>query len=403
MALEQCPAQATPSAGGSGSGRTGFDPYDPEFTEPRIWDVYEQLREDGPAGYSPDRGGFWTITDYAHVRSALRDPRTFSSASGHRIPTDGTQCAIPIDYDGAEHRAYRGVMMRAVTPERVRHLQPFLGRLIGSLVGDFRERGGGDFVAEVALPLPLQVLTEVIGFAESTVVRLRALTEQMWGVITEVDFREAHSGVHELMLVEIEEHRATRPDDFVTSLLDAEVEGRPLDDDERARILVTFAVAGHETTMNAASSLVYLLATHPEQQDRLRADAELAPRLIEEMLRLRSPAQNFARRTTREVDIAGTTVPDGAGVLLSFAAANRDPERFSDPEIFDPDRDTRGHLAFGWGVHQCIGATLARTELRVLLDSLRDHPPFAIDGDVVWSSLEGGNHLGLKRLPLRFG
>lgn len=154
--------------------------------------------------------------------------------------------------------------------------------------------------------------------------------------------------------------------------------------------------------MNAASTLAHLLAEHPAEQDRLRADPTLAPRYVEEMLRYRSPAQNFARRATCPAEVGGTAVAEGDALLLSLAAANRDPARFPDPDRFDPTRDVRGHLGFGWGIHLCVGAALARAELVLLLDELVRHPPLRPNGRPTWSSLQGGNHLGPTRLPLRF-
>jgi cytochrome P450 len=221
-----------------------------------------------------------------------------------------------------------------------------------------------------------------------------------------VDFAEARAQIAALMRHELAEHRANRPDDFVSQLLveQFEDEGGPraLTEDELARILTTFAVAGHETTMNAASTLVHLLSSELPAQDRLRADPALAPRYVEELLRYRTPSQNFARRTTCPVTVEGTEIPADDAVLLSYAAANRDPDRFPDPDRFDPDRDARGHLAFGWGIHLCLGATLARAELAVLLETLCGHPRLLPAGPATWGPLQGGNHIGLTHLPLRF-
>jgi cytochrome P450 len=377
----------------------GFDPYDPELTEPVVWDRYAAARDLGGTVRSPDRDGFWLVTGYDEVRTALRDPTTFSSASGHRIPTDGTRRAVPIDFDPPLHTAYRALMAQALSPARVRSLRPFLARVVAELVEGF---AGGDFVAEVALPLPLQVLTELVGFSPETVARFRALTEELWRRFVHVDPAESHRRLHALMREELADHRARRPEDFVTTLLAAEIDGRPITEDEQVSVLATFAVAGHETTMNSASTLAWLLVEHPEAQDALRADPTRAPAFVEEMLRHRSPAQNFARRASCPAAMGGTAVAEGDAVLLSFAAANRDPARFPDPDRFDPDRDARGHLAFGWGIHQCLGAPLARTELVLLLEELAKRPPLRAAGPPTWSSLQGGNHLGPTHLPLRF-
>ena len=393
----------TCSAAQGGAPEFTLDPYDRALNEPEVWDVYDRLRSAGPVAHSETRGGFYLLGGFDEVRTALRNPAMFSSAHGHRIPTDGTQKSIPIDVDPPLHTEYRKVMTQAVSPARVRAMRPFLTALIGGLVEDFRRRGGGDFVRGVALPLPLQVLTELVGFSPDTVMRFRELTETMWGRIAHVDFSEARGEIYALMKAELDDHRSTGPrEDFVSQLLKATVHERLLTEDEQIRILSTFAVAGHETTMNASSTLLWLLTSQPDVQARLRENPSAAPRYVEEMLRYRTPAQNFARRTTCPVAIGDVEIPEGQGVLLSFAAANRDPDRFPEPDRFDPDRDSRGHLAFGWGIHQCMGASLARLELAVLLETLCNHPPVRLDGDVTWSGLQGGNHLGPTRLPLRF-
>ena len=400
-------APASRSAGGCpwawrGAAPTDFDHRSPDLTEPGIWDAYDRLRDAGPVAASSAHGGYYVLSRFAEVRNALRNPEVFSSRHGFLLPAVGPARTIPLDYDEPLHGEYRRVMTQALTPTRVRELQPFLTRLIGDLVGAFAAGGGGDVVTSVALPLPLAVLTEVVGFSTDTVSQLRGLTEQMWTRVDELDYDDARGDIRTLLEAEMARRRAEPLDDFVTTLLAAEVDSRAISDDEAVRILMTMAIAGHETTMNAASSLLWLLARDPALQERLRADPSQAPSYVEELLRLRSPAQNFARRTTREVLVDAVEVPAEAPVLLSFAAANRDPAQFDRPDEFDVDRATRGHLAFGWGIHQCLGAALARVELRLLLEAFCTHPPIRIAGDVVFASPHGGAHWGPATVPLRF-
>ena len=392
----QCPF------GGDALPETDFDHNSTALSEQNLWQAYEELRSLGPVAHSRHHGGYYVVTGFDDVKSALRDKETFVSGHGHRIPVVGVPRAVPIDYDGSLHREYRRIMISALTPKRIAAMKDSLRDLIGRLVSDFRAAGGGDVIAAVALPLPLQVLVEVVGFSEATVTELRELTEAMWDVVNDVDYDEARQGIRALVDGEIARHRAEPRDDFLSRLLDERVEDRPITDDEIARTLITMAIAGHETTMNAASSLFWLLARDRDLQERLRADPGLAPQFVEEMLRLRTPAQNFARHTTNQVVVGETPIPEDARVLLSFAAANRDPVVFADPDRFDVTRATRAHLAFGWGAHQCIGATLARTELKILLETLVAHPAFALDGDATFHSLQGGIHYGPHRLPIRF-
>jgi cytochrome P450 len=363
--------------------------------------AYDALRAKGPT-YSSKHGGFWVIARFADVRAALRDPKTYSSAGGHRIPSIGSGRSLPIDVDPPLHSDYRELFTRRVTPQTIAQMMPFLEELVSGLVSAFRESGGGDFVHDVALAMPLMVLTRLVGFSPETVARLRELTERMWGQVAEKSLDEARAELREVIRAEIARHRTDRPNDYLTELLDASVDKRPITDDELERTLLTFAIAGHETTANAASWLAYLLEIHPDLQEGLRADPALAPAYVEEGLRLGTPAQLFARETTRSTELGGCPLPAGARVLLSYGAANRDPAQYPHPEGFDVERGARGHLAFGFGIHQCPGALLGRIELRLLLEAMSQLPPWTSDGAAEFDGFMGGMHLGPRRLPLRF-
>lgn len=396
------PTQEDPPRPARAAAATSFDHRSPELSEESLWRAYDEVRGQGPVARSAAHGGYYVVAGFDDVRSALRDSDTFSSAGGFLIPTIGVPRTIPIDYDPPLHTEYRRVMTQALTPGRVRSLEPFLRSLVRELVADFHETGGGDAVRRVALPLPLRVLTEVIGFSPTTVARLRELTEQMWRDVADLDYDGARKDIRTLVDGEISRHRDDDLDDYVTSVLDAVIDDRPITDDEVARILMTLAIAGHETTMNAASSLMWLVASDDARQEDLRADPSRAPQFVEEMLRLRSPAQNFARRTERPADVDGVGIPEHCRVLLSYAAANRDPRKFPQADSFDVSRATRGHLAFGWGIHQCLGAALARSELRILLETLCEFPPLRPAGEAEFGSPHGGAHYGPLSVPLTF-
>lgn len=382
---------------------SSFDHHDPDLSESRLWASYEALRSAGRVNHSDRYGGFWILSHYDDVRAALRDSAVFSSAGGHRIPEVAAARAIPIDYDPPEHTPYRDIMMRAIRPQRVKELEPFLRDTIRGLLRHFAARGGGDFISAVALPLPLVVLTQIVGFSPDTVQQFRRLTERIAATITDQEAQlAARDEFRATLRAEIERHRAERPDDYLTSLLDVEIDGRSLDDRELLSILNTLALAGHETTMNSSGHLFWLLANDAELQERLRVDPALAPRYVEEMLRLRTPAQMFARRLTQDVTIDDTTMAAGDNVLLLYGSGNRDEAQFDHADVFDIDRPARGHLAFGWGIHQCIGAPLARVELRMLLEEARTLPPFRPAGEPEFGSIESGVHYGLRRLPLTF-
>jgi cytochrome P450 len=381
---------------------TDFDHNSTELTEATLWPAYERLLAGGGVSHSDAHDGFYVVSRFGEIKGVLRDPGTFASGYGHRIPVIGTPRAIPIDYDPPLHTDYRAAMVAAVNPRRITELLPFVHDVIADLVGDFHAAGGGDAVAAIALPLPLRVLTELVGFSEETVAQFRKLTEAMWQQVNDLDYDEARRDLRALVDAEIERHRECLLDDYLTRLLGMEIQGRRISDDEVARLLITVAVAGHETTMNAAASLLWLLAAEPELQTALRADHELAPKYVEEMLRLRTPAQNFARQASEDTQIGEVHVPEGSRVLLCYAAANRDPEQFPNPERFDASRASRNHFAFGWGIHQCIGAGLARAELKILLETLCAYPPVELAAPASFGHLEGGIHYGPTELQLRF-
>jgi cytochrome P450 len=366
-----------------------------------IHGAYATLRPGGPT-YSSEHGGYWMVTRFEDVRGALRDPATFSSAGGHRIPAIGSGRSLPIDVDPPLHGDYRKLFTDRVTPQLVRAMTPFLRSLADELVGGFHAAGGGDFVHDVALAMPLAVLPELVGFSRETVVNLRVLTERSWEQVAEASLDEARGELRQVMRDEISRHRTNRPDDYLTELLSASIDGRLVTDDELERTLLTFAIAGHETTANAAAWLAYFLARDGELQEALRAEPALAGAYVEEGLRLGTPAQLFARQTTTATDIGQCPVPAGARVLLSLGAANRDERQYARPDEFNIARGARGHLAFGFGIHQCPGALLARTELRLLLEALASLPPWEPAGPAEFEGFMGGIHLGPRRLPLKF-
>lgn len=365
------------------------------------WHTYAGLREDGVV-FSPEHGGFYVLSTHAHVMAALRDPDTFVSGNGTRIPAIGDGRLIVIDNDPPVHTSYRALITERLTPDTVRGMTDGLRALIDALIDAYYAKGGGDWVAEVGLPLPLNVLIQVVGFAEDTVVQFRDLAEEAWSKASQEDILKARAGLIDLVRAEVQRHRENRPDDFITALLDKEIDGRPMTDDERERILLGLAVAGHETTMNASGWILRYLAEDPAKQALLRAEPDRIPAFVEEALRHSSPIQCIGRSTARDVEVGGVMIPAGSRVLLLYGAANHDAEKFDHAGDFDVDRSAAGHLAFGFGRHQCPGALLARTELRLILDKLITLPEIALAGAVVSGPFSGGTMSGPTVLPLRF-
>ncbi|MGQ4598215.1 cytochrome P450 [Nocardia sp. R6R-6] len=378
-----------------------FDHHAADMGEHNIWETYAELRSRCPVAHSKSHGGFWILTRYEDVIAAARDHRTFSSANGVRVPEVGH--SIPIDFDPPIHTAYRALFTSAFTPEKITGLGPLVRKTIKQLLGDLAEAKSADFVDTVAAPLPLRVLSELIGYSESTVSQFRELTQASFDEAATRPLHEARNPLRDLMAEEIAARRADPKPDYITTLLSAEIDGRPITDEELISTLTTFAIAGHETTVNALCNVAYLLGSSPDLQEQIRNDPAIIPRFVEESLRQHSPAHLFARTTTREVQVRDVVIPAGESVLLAYGSANRDEEKYPGGAEADVSRGARGHLAFGAGIHQCVGAPIARTELRILLEELRELPRIRLDGAPEYTGLEGGANLGFRRLPVRLG
>jgi cytochrome P450 len=375
-----------------------FDHHDDAVRGDAYYELYERLRSEG-VSWSDRWGGFWLLSRYEDVRAALKDHGTFSSAQGCFLPMSDFR-SLGLESDPPGHGQYRKLWLGLVGRRAVEAAQEPLRRLTRRVVSEFAAEGGGDAVTQVSEKLPVEAIALLAGLSDETAARLRDLTVEIWQ-----DLRRDPSVVAPLiglLLDEVESRRGTGSDDYLASMADAQVDGRPLTRDEIGNILLSAVVAGHETTMNASSNLILELAKDPELQQRLREDPSLVPAVVDECLRHRAPVHLFFRTATRNVSIGSNTIRAGDKVALVYASANRDPDRFEDPATFDPDRGDRQHLTFGWGIHRCVGSPLAETELRMLAEELVAHGTFRLDGEPEPAPLEGGHHMGWRRLPIAY-
>ncbi|WP_030253765.1 cytochrome P450 [Streptomyces violens] len=382
---------------------TAFDHHDPGYTPETAERINSELRERGVT-WSPAYGGIWVLSRYADVRAALTDWRTFSSARGVHFPrAEGMPMFSPIDYDPPQQTAIRERMAAPVTRDAVGALEPELRRIAARLLSPVAERGHGDLMAELAEPFAIEVLGVAFGLSESCRSRIREATRTMWQYISaDRDASKFWPAFHALLAEEMDRVRAEPDGSYLARLTAMQQDGKPLPDEELYSIIVSFCVAGHDNTMNSISRLVHTLAGDPALQRRLRSEPELRPAAAEEALRRWCPTDRFTRVTTREVTIAGTVIPAGARVVLLFDAANRDPEKFPEPDVFDPDRgNSHHHLSLGHGIHHCMGVHLARAEFVAVLDELARLPLFVLDGP---SELhfENGRHIMFDQVPVRF-
>ena len=381
-----------------------FDHHDPTLTHDNVYQVYEHLRHECPITWSDRYGGFWVVSRYADIVTALMDPETFSSAEGVHLPRqEGQMKSIPIDYDPPIHTQYRKIFNDALNLRLIRSREPFIRSVIVQLLAPIAAKGGGELVSELAIQLPIQVISGMLGLKEHTTSRIRTITEQMWMTFGKERDPTPLRELLALLMEEVDERRTHPQSDLITQFVTLTIEGRPLTNEELLSILTGFVIAGHETTMNATGNLLLFLTERPQEQERLRQDPERIPSLIEESLRYDNPTHLFARTVTHDTTLCGSTMKKGNKVVLLYASGNRDPDQFEHPERFEPQRNPKHHLAFGRGSHLCPGATLARTELRILLEELLNaHPPFELAGEARWSHMEGGHHMGVAHLPVKF-
>lgn len=371
--------------------------------------LYAQIRGTTPVLKIPSTE-IWMLFDYEGVKRALTEPETFSSD----MTTAGrTNPQFFIFFDGMKHAKLRGLVLRAFTPRVMAGLEPRIRELSRELLDAVIERGEFDLVADFAVPLPTRVITEMLGLPASDLPIFKRWTDVLLGLAQSVSgeeseqyvaaYRAATGEMFNYLLRECEARRVRPREDLLTRLVEAEVDGERLSPGDLLGFFQLLLVAGSETTTNLISSTMLCLLENPEQLARLRGEPGLLPQALEEVLRFRSPVQAVFRATRREVEIHGVTIPAGRLVLPVIGSANRDPSQFVDPDRFDIGREANGHIAFGHGVHFCIGAALSRLEGRIAVgDLLARCAGLARASDVPWTPREAFHVHGPASLPMTF-
>ena len=369
--------------------------------------AYRLMRRFAPV-FHDRRHRLWILFDYESVKRALHDPDTFSS----RAAPPGDQ---PLDWlifqDPPLHAKLRGIIMRTFTPRAIAGLEPRIRALAGELLDRAIQGNAMDVTADFAVPLPLMVIAEMLGIPAAERQPLKGWSEAILGLSDAVAggetaaravlaFRAAKEEMTPHVTAWLAQRRALPRDDLLTRLVEAEVDGERLSEDDILGFFQLLLLAGSETTTNLIGSAVLSLAENPAQLARLRDEPGLLPSAIEEVLRYRAPVQAVFRQTRRDVALRGKTIPAGMLVLAMIGSANRDPGQFRDPARFDIARDPNAHVAFGHGIHFCIGAPLARLEARVALSILLERVKgFSVDGG--WEPRRAFHVHGPSRLPIR--
>ena len=361
--------ESVPATGAALPARFVYDPSRADFQD-RIYEIYRTLRDEHPVYHNPERG-FWALSRFDDVRAAANDPRTFSS-EGHSMSV-GLLPHIQM-MDPPRHDRLRNLVTVAFTPRRVSAMEPRVREIARELIDGFAAVGDCDLLREFARHLPSRVIGEMIGVPperrEAFLLWTESMVETPSGEEHAANVREPATRIYEEFAELADERRRERRGDLVSALLDAQIDGERLSQQELLGFCFVLIVAGNDTTTNLIANGAALLARHPEQRSMLVADPSRIPGAVEEMLRCESPAQALPRRATREVELHGVTIPEGGEVKLVWGAANRDEREFEDPERFDVTRDVKRHLAFGQGVHFCLGSNLARLEARVAFEEL---------------------------------
>jgi cytochrome P450 len=375
-----------------------YDPSRADF-QANAHAVYRALRDEHPV-YENPATGIWAISRYADVRDAATDTARLSSEN-----TDISVGLLPHiqSLDPPRHDALRNLVSRAFTGRRADAMEPRIRAIAKRLIDGFAARGEADLLAEFSRHLPSLVIGEMIGVPEDRREAFLDWTEAM--VETESggthDVVQPATNIYAEFSKLLAERRGSRREDLMSALIDAEIDGERLSEEELLGFCFTLIVAGNDTTTNLIANGLVLLAEHPDQRALLTREKAAIPNAIEEMLRCESPAQALPRRMLSDLTLRGRTIPKGAMVRLVWAAANRDEREFARADAFDVTRPAPRHLGFGVGAHFCLGARLARLEARVAFEELLARlPEYELTGDPGWkTSIWARAH---RQLPVRF-
>jgi len=374
--------------------------------------IFDEMRRSAPVHYDPV-GAVWGIFKHADVLAVEKDAKTFSS---HRAPRPhGQHLPTMISMDDPEHQRRRSLVNRGFTPKRVAAHQPMMRQLCRQIINGVCEQGSCDFVWDIAARLPLYVIAELMGYEPELYDDLLRWSEEIMGPtsaemvtpeqIAKVlqstnraieEFNEAQLGI-------IANRRQHPRDDVITTLCQAEIDGERLDDESIVQEMLLILIGGDETTRHVLSGGMLELIKHADQREALRSGAADMAVAAEEMIRWNSPVQNMGRTATRDLTLRGQRINEGDQLMLFYPSANRDEEVFEHPHEFDIGRNPNPHVAFGIGTHFCLGASLARLEVRMIMtEALRRLPGLELAAEAPLPRRASNFVSGLESMPVTF-
>ena len=378
----------------SGSGSLGalYHPLRGEQLE-NPYPFYARARSEEPIFYS-DEMQAWVVTRYDDIFSILNQPDVFSSRDALRPVVRFTPAVfaelskgypfVPnmVDSDGAAHTRFRNAVAKAFVPKRIKALEPFIQEVVTSLIDSFAQDHQADLISQFCYPLPLEVALHLIGVPREDMAATKKLSDCTSMLVNsplpeeqQVEYARAFVQEQRYFLQLINERRKSPRQDLISDLLDTPPGEQPFDDAQLVNILVSLVIAGHETTTQLLGNGLFLLLSQPERWNALCAHPEDIPQTIEEIVRYDSPVPAFFRTTTREATVGNITFPPDTLLMVVYGSANRDESQFPHADQFDMHRAPNRHLAFGYGVHFCVGAFLARKQGQMAFETLCQRLP----------------------------